>query len=262
MEKIKKIVWFLIAYALIISVIHYFRIGGEQYDNIATVINIITLLITIYFGYSAVKYFGLKTMQGKSVLCIMISMVSWLIGDMIWLVNENAIVSIADAFWLVAYPILGLAILYGIKTFSPDFFSQKKKLIVLGLILAVLVIIYFKFFPLSWDSEISIIENIVISGYIIVDLLLLMLIILLVLLVFSGFYSQAWIVIAIGITCTLTGDLYYAVNYESYSGGDLIDLAWYFGYLLYGLGFALMEWNAKKALRIMKRKMPKTSRKG
>jgi len=254
MEKIKKIIWFLIAYALIISVIHYFRTGGEQYDNITAIINIITPLIPLYFGYSTVKYFGLKTIQGKSALCILITMIFWLIGDMVWLLNENAVVSIADALWLGAYPILCLAILYGIKTFSPDFFRQKKRLAVLGLILVALVIVYFKFFPLAWDFNVSIIENIVISGYIIVDLLLLAFIVLLVSLVFSGFYSLAWIAIAVGIIGTLTGDLYYAINYETYASGCLIDLAWYFGYLFYGLGLALMEHNAKKALNVMKKK--------
>jgi hypothetical protein len=254
MKKIKRVILLLFVYSLVISTIHYFRIGNDYYDLITTIINVITGLIPIYFGYLALRYFGLKTLQGKSILFITLTMFLWLLGDIIWVIVKEVVVSVADIVWLVGYPLFGLGVFYGIKVAYPDYFSEKKKMIILSLILVVLIIVYFKFFPLSWDNEISIVENIVTFGYIFADLLLVIFIVLLISLVFSGVYSQGWIVIGIGALMWWIGDIYYAINYETYVGGDLIDLVWYFGFLFYALGLILLKHNAEKITNGIKKK--------
>ena len=245
MKKIHLIIASIFVYASIISIIHYFRIGGENYyDLITTIINVISLLIGVYFGFKTIRYFGIKSLQGKSSLFITLNLFLFLIGDLFWMIYEEAVVSWADVFWLTAYPILGIGIYYGFKIIDPDFFRRKKDLAIIILMLLILLFSYFKFFPLVWDPEITIVENIVTYGYIVVDLILLEFIFLLLFLIYTlrqGAYSRTWIALAIGSVFILVADIYYAINYETYTNGDLIDLGWYFGYLFYALSLILVK---------------------
>ncbi len=242
-------------YAIAIIVVHLLRPGGaEFYDSLTTAINVVTVLVPIAIGIVAARHFGLSSFQGRSVSLITAALVLWLAADMLWLLSEEAIVSIADAFYLAGYPVMMVAIVYGIRTISHDLIRDTKKMALLSLVSIILVAIYLSFFPFSWDPEITLIENVLIAGYVVADIVLLIPTVFLVSQAFSGTFSRPWMLIAGANILNLLADVFYNINYETYAGGDLIDVVWYVAYLLYGAAFIMMRHETEKITSVLREK--------
>jgi hypothetical protein len=253
MEKIKKYLIAPAIYFILIFLVYYFRLGGEQFDSITLVISVVTPLITILFGYIALRYFSIRTSQGKCIFFLVLASVFWLLGDFIWDYIDSNVVSAADYFYWIGYILVVVAMFFGVRVINPLLLNDKKKV---GIVLAILLVftsVYFNFFPLIWDSEISLRENIGTYAYIIADLLILLSAMFLLFFITSGSYKIPWILIAIGTLLDWIGDAYYALNYETYSVTDLVDTTWLLSYLLWAAAFILMKHNAQKALELSKK---------
>ncbi|OGM02919.1 hypothetical protein A3K72_02440, partial [Candidatus Woesearchaeota archaeon RBG_13_36_6] len=188
----------------------------------------------VAIGAYLIKTLGTKSLQGKAILFITIGFVSWTIAEILWIIYQNAIVSPADVFYLLSYPLLVIGILYGIKMSNPYIFKDKKRMLILSFIAIAVLGSYLYFFPLSWDHEITFVENIVTGGYVIADMLLLIPLVFLCYSLISGTLSIGWIIFAAGVVAMLIADLWYALNYELYtSGKQYIDLAWYLSYFFF-----------------------------
>ncbi len=242
----------IIIYSLYLSGLYLSGIvENPSYGFVIKTITYLTPLISIFFGYAGIKYFGLKSLQGKSILYITITLSLFLIADIIWSLIGNPVVSISDVLWLGGYLILYLGVFYAIRTVNPGFLHEKKRLLVTALLLLLVAILYFRYFPISWDSEITVVENIVTSGYILADLILAMFVITLLSMILSGSYSVPWLIFSIGAIASGVSDILYAINYDTYKSGDLIDLGWLFSYVFYAIAFILLKSNAEKAMSVM-----------
>ena len=260
MEKDRKVVLLVIFYALVIFVIHYFRLGGKQYSAITTIISYVSGIIPIYFGYLAINYFGLKTLQGKSVLFLTIAQAFWMLGDILWLALEivGGTAAVSDIAYIAGYPMVLVGVYFGIKTVNLELVKDYKKIACFTISLLIFFYFYLNYFPASWDNEISFLENVVTYGYSIADLILLASASWLIFIVISGSFSIVWLLIGISFLINFLADIYYSLNYETYANGDLIDLGWYFAYLVYGLGLFYLRYNAEKALATAKEEMTKS----
>lgn len=234
----KKIDWFLIlliSFFILAGLIFIFRPGGEE--KLTMINNILTIafpLFTVIVSFLLVRKLGTSGLQARAVLFLFLGFLSWLIADILWMIFNSAVVSPADIFYLLGYALVFVGIIYGVRLSSPDLFKNKLRGIIFLFIMALLIVGYFYFFPLSWDSEISVLENILTSGYIIADLLLIIPLILLCYSLFEGRLSRGWILIFLGTVISLAGDLWYAKNYALYEAGtNAIDLVWYAGYLVW-----------------------------
>ena len=184
------------------------------------------------------------------------SVACWLLADMIWVVYEEAVVSIADVFYLIGYPLILAGIFFGIKTFNPDFTKERKKIAILAIVSVIASAMYFFLFPLSWDPDVSFIENVLVAGYVVADIVILVPTIFLVSQVLSGFFSRPWMLIAAANVLNIAADVYYNMNYDAYVGGDLVDVVWYFAYLLYAVAFLLLVFQAKGVTAHLKKAEP------
>jgi hypothetical protein len=54
----------------------------------------------------------------------------------------------------------------------------------------------------------------------------------------SGMLSSGWILIFFGYILLIIGDLWYAINYETYVTGNFIDMSWNIGFLLFFYAFS------------------------
>jgi hypothetical protein len=216
--------------------------------NIERFFTIVTPLIPIYFGALAIVYFK-GSNQGKSAFFITLTFCFWFIGDILWyFFLEEAVLSIADIFYLSAYVLFLIGVIIAIKLVNESFFKEKKVALIIGLISAFLIYNYF--FPIAWDSSTSVIENIVISGYVLVDFILLSSILLLIYSVMSGKFAAPWIAIGIGALLTWIGDIIYALDVGDYTSGLPLDLTWNLGYLFFALGMILLVENARTAMKL------------
>ncbi|MBN1896097.1 MAG: hypothetical protein JW789_00025 [Candidatus Aenigmarchaeota archaeon] len=253
MNDRKKII--LIAlYAIMIVAIHIMHPGdAEFYWNLTTAVNIVTAIIPIFIGLVAIRHFGISSLQGKSILFIVLMIISWLVADVIWTLSGDALVSAADIFYLAGYPLLMIAIVYGIMIIDPDILTEKKKILMLSLISVILVAAYFSFFTFSWDPEITFLENVLVGGYVVADILIIIPTLFLISNVLSGTFSKPWLFIAAANLLNLVGDIIYNINYETYAGGDPLDLTWYIAYLLYGAAFIVMIHETGKITSALKK---------
>jgi hypothetical protein len=255
MNKTKKIICSFIIYAIIISFIYYFKIGGDKFPLIEDIITF-TPLICLFFGYKAIRYFGLKTKQGKSALFITLGIGLWFLADVLWMILfDGAVISIADIFYLLPYILIPIGISLGALTINPEFFKDTKKIVIMIILEILLILFFFKVLTIPWSNDIGFIENLVTSGYVIGDLMLLISLSFLLFSILSGKFKLPWIMIAIGTLINFLGDIFYAINYNNYNSGDLIDVSWIIAYLFFGLGLYLLKNTAENALTSFKEKL-------
>ncbi|MEM2138669.1 MAG: hypothetical protein QXM96_00785 [Candidatus Woesearchaeota archaeon] len=248
---------FFIFYVIFLFVFFYFKIGETYYHNILNYLNFLNHIIALFFGYSAINYFKLSNKQGKIAFFISLSVLMWLIGEIIWQFNNNAIISIADFFYLLGYPFMMISIFLAITISDNHFISNKKQLFFLFFGIILITILYFKISPINWQKEISFLENLVTSGYVIADFILLIPCFALILVFWKGEYKKAWIYLLIGVFFIIIGDTYYAINYETYEKGSLFDLTWFYGYLFFSLALYTMKQKAQESLDFLKEKLSK-----
>ena len=211
MKKDKILILSLLLYAILVGVIHYFKIGGSNYTSITSTISYISSLIPIIIGLKSLKGFGLKNYGGKSILFIVLGCFAWLLGDILWVIYENAVVSLADVAYLLGYPFIFIGTLFGLLSIDKDIFKNKKSKIFF-IFTIIIAFLYFTLFPVSWDLEIPVLENIATYGYIFADLILLETIVLVIYQTFTGRMSQSWITVSLGLLLWTIGDIFYAVN--------------------------------------------------
>ncbi len=237
----------IIVYAAAIAAVHLLRPGSEEFyaGPLTTWINIITVLIAIGAGALCLRYFGVRNYQGRSVLALTSTNALWLIADMVWTYSGDALVSWADVLYLAGYPLIMAGIFFGIKTFNPEFTHERRKIAILAAVSIIVSAVYLFVFPLSWDPELTPLENALVAGYVVADIVILVPTVFLVSQVLSGFFSRPWTLIAAATIMNIAADIYYNLNYDTYTGGDLIDVVWYFAYLTYAAAFLLLYRGAR-----------------
>lgn len=240
--KKKKLIGFLSLYALIMFLVLNFKLGGNYFNLINNVFNFSTILIALYFGFLAIKYFKLKNIQGKIALFISLSIFLWLIADLVWLINDYAVISIADLFYLLGYSFMSFSLFLGIKLVNQDFLKDKKILVFILFLTIILTYLYFLIMPIKWDLTLTFIENLLTTGYVIADFILLIPTTILIIIIWNGSYKETWLYILIGLIFLIIGDTIYTINYNSYTEGSFMNLVWYYSYLFFSLGlFSLKE---------------------
>ncbi len=249
MKTSKKAVIFVIIYAIAITMIYFFMQEAADFEKIANNLTYLHPIIPAVFGFFAFRYFGIKTLSGKSLLFLLIGVMSWVLGDILWwMLGADGSVTFADFVYLIGYLSISTGIVFGVKTIDSNFFSNKKRLLMICMIAVIAVVIYFKVFPLAWNPESTPLENMVASGYVLGDFIILISTVAIILTALGGSFSRPWIVIGIGVLSIWIADIYYFLNLDTYKGGNLIDLGWIYGYLLFALGFIFMKETAEKAI--------------
>ena len=202
--------------------------GLQPPPVIAFVAPILSLLLCLASG----RFFGWKSAQGKVAHLFALSVGFWLVADILWYaLYGEAIVSPADGFYLMGYLPLATGLALAARSLRP-----KRRILPIAAILALAALAYLYLFPLGYKSGLSLAENIFTAGYVIADLLVLLPVILLIYMLAGGDWMSGWVLVALGGLFSLYADLSYAVHPDAYSLGALVDLAWYYGYLLLGLG--------------------------
>ncbi|MEM3373981.1 MAG: hypothetical protein QXE31_02050 [Candidatus Woesearchaeota archaeon] len=257
MEK-KYVFMLFFIFAIFLFLVVDLKIGGSFFPIILNIINFSTHIIAIFFGIRAFNYFKINTHQGKVSFFITASIITWFIGEIIWQINENAVVSIADFFYMSGYFFMTIALFLGLNLVNSDFFKSKKNLVILLLSIGLISYLYFSIIPVNWSKGFSLLENLVTIGYVFADLFILIPCIALILSVWSGKYKQSWIFILIGVCLFIIGDSLYAINYNTYTKGSIVDLTWYYAYLFFALGLYCLRKTAKESIEFLKKNLKKS----
>jgi hypothetical protein len=165
--------------------------------------------------------------------------------EIIFLIDMNAnYPSLADFFWCGAYIPLFAGLLMMILGYWRSGFpmgSSKVRVLLTAAILCVsFVVFYFILVPIIKDNETTFIAKFFYLFYPIADVLIVIPVILLAYITSlfgKGSVSKPWRYLAMGFISFSVADLLYSyLSWEDlYGNGNLIDLAWNFGYLAIGI---------------------------
>lgn len=189
----------------------------------------------------SVKY-GAKGNHGKAWILLTLAMVSWYIGELTFVYeNEYDVENIAsftsDIFYILGYPLLfGFAVFY---------LKARKKIISKQMMLAASAISIALVVPslyISFDLEEEALEPIeifIVAIYPILDGIVLAPALVGVILFLRGQVNLLWSLMMIGLLCEVTGDTLYLGSYidDSYYPGHISDMFYQWSYVLFVFGF-------------------------
>lgn len=253
--NLKRLVfWFLASVFLALSAVYIYKIGVNTPDLYVFLTNILYLfppLIAVYGGIYAVKKFSFSNIHGVALAFLTAGILFLGIGEIIWFyyhifLNVDPYPSIADVFYLGAYPLIFIGIVNELRLQKFDWKDFNKLylfLIILVSVILATIVSYFGIY-LAYKPDAAFLENAIAMAYGIADLILIipsLFILKLTLDYRGGKLFNSWLCILIGLLLTLVGDILFAIYTDQYSSGitpyNLIDLAWIAAYLFFAYGF-------------------------
>jgi hypothetical protein len=204
-------------------------------------------------GLIASTIYGIKSANGRAMLFIATGIGCWGIGEIIFIVfanimNIDPFPSIADIFFLLAYPLLGVGIYKGFAAAEIKLAQVRKSLLTMllsaSLVLTILVV-YFMLYQV-YDPEAELAINFVNISYGLGDLILVILSYLAILVsneYKGGKLGSFWKTMALGFIMILIADILFAIYSEQILNDikpyTYVDLVWTAGYLF--IAFGMLE---------------------
>ncbi len=222
----------------------YFRMVFS--DIFLPAIEILAVLSLLYAAKFSFK-------EGKRVqvswLILGIAALSYVIGDISWsilelIIHQQPFLSIADAFYLLFYPLFALGIYY-LPRNSLSRNEELKIIIDASIIIITIGLILWTFLIIpTLNSNKDILGSIISIAYIIGDILLLFALIRILFNNFKDTYREPLLLLGLGIIFQIITDGIY--SYQSIQGiyvsGGFLDVGWVLSFIFMGLA-AILQTN-------------------
>lgn len=249
--------WLAFAVAIIVAAAAHWAIAPAFEGDLRLIVlgdsfSILSALAAVVIGYNAIKKTGINSPQGKSLFCIFLGIASWLVAECLWLFfditqREFPIVSSADIFWFLGYPLLFAGMIIGMRAIKG---LMRREAVVLSLAIfaallatAVIYIIY----PAAADAGSSLAEKLVIIAYPMGDLLIALGAVLIFVPLLGARIGRPWMLIALGMIMFYLSDstysylvhsgTYYVEGLPSQFVSGASSVIYYVAYLLAAMGF-------------------------
>lgn len=196
----------------------------------------------ILLGILVSVRYRVKGNHGKAWVLLTLAMVSWYVGELTFVYENEYDVEDITSFTSDIFYILGYPLLFGFAVF---YIKARKKIISRQMILAASVISMALVIPslyISFDLEEGTLEPFevfIVTIYPVLDGVVLAPALIGMILFFRGQVNLLWTLMIIGLLCDVTGDTLYLGSYidDSYYPGHISDLFYLWGYLLFAFGF-------------------------
>jgi hypothetical protein len=171
----------------------------------------------------------------------------WFLGDFIWFIleyflNKNPFPSIADYFYLAAYPLLLIGLILEIRS-NVLTWTHSKVIAAISLSLLFGFVVFYFGILKAYNPLETLLSNVIAITYGVGDLILIIFTII-IFMVAVGYQKGKlffpWLSILVGFTLILAADILFAVfreEYEDFTSIRNIDLGWITGFLFIGFGF-------------------------
>lgn len=223
-------------------------------------------------GMYALREYGWQGAKSRTLLLLTLGITCWFIGEIIWtyfeyFVHENPFPSVADIFYIGAYPLLFVALFNEIRLSKVNWRSFSKSLIFLMVITAILftiIVSYFGIF-LAYSPKETMFTNIIAISYGIGDLVLIVSTLCLLVLAWEfrgGTLSQIWLTLFLSFLFMLGGDILFAIYTDAYNQTSsftrsFVDFLWIISYMLFAyalLSFAFSIQSAHNYIQSLQKK--------
>lgn len=207
-----------------------------------------SLITAVAGGLYALKKYGTLGPKAPTIILLTFGMGSWLIGESLWtyfesIANIQPFPSIADIFYLLAYPMFFYALYREIKLTQISWKSLSTSLLFLMGIIALLLIIIVSYFGvyMAYSPNETFLANTIAISYGVADMILIIATMALLVLAWEfrgGALSRIWMSIFISFFLTLVADILFAIFTNSYGEigsiqRNLTDSLWILAYLLF-----------------------------
>src|SRR3990172_7867757 len=223
MKKKGILTMILLASYVIIAVLFYSSglVGQATREGLVDSVFLIAPVFSLVSGIHAARKYGMKSVHGKTLFHLTTGIFLWFMGEFTWLVYNSLgmdpFPSIADIFFLVAYPFLLYGIINELKLGKISW-ARKRSIITLAFIsLLSITTIFFGVGAYNQDSPL--LENTISISYMVADLVIVAGLVLLVNISMEfkgGFLYKAWMLFALGMFLTWMGDIIYAIYTSEY----------------------------------------------
>ncbi len=236
---------------VIIDAVYWFKLGGQDNVIVRNILYLTTPLIAAISGIFALREYGFSGGRVRMLILLTLGMASWFIGELIFYLYEfifkiNPFPSIADFFYVIAYPLMFGAFIYEINQVKVDFKKIRPEILFLFLVASVaigILVIYFGIY-LAYDAHESLFTNFIAMAYGVGDLMLILADMLLLNLIWEfrgGRLSRVYLFLFISFIFTMVADILFAIYSDQYKGEvwlykSLIDTMFMAGYLFFAKG--------------------------
>jgi hypothetical protein len=243
----KLVVELFTVFFIVISAIYVFQLS----DLVGNILYLIPPFLAFIAGLYAVRTYRLSNGHGQVMGLLTAGMLCWLIGEILFfyfqfISHNTPFPSIADAFYLVGYPLIFAGLTKEILIHKVDLKNFNKLYLTLVIMLVIVLIVIVSYFGVykAYDQTQTFLSNAISIAYGIGDLILIVpgLFILKIALDYAGgkLYNS-WVLILLGLIATLGGDILFAIFRKSYTKlvwpYTLIDLFYIISYLLFSYSF-------------------------
>jgi hypothetical protein len=244
----KKLVASLFAALFIIIAAVYVLRYSQLLGN---VLFLLPPLLAVVCGLYAVRTYHFANVHGKSMALLTTGLLCLFIGELLFFLFQfvfhiNPFPSVADIFYLAAYPLLLAGLLREITLHHVSWRDLSKLVLALVLLLMValvFIVAYFGVF-LAYNPGDAVINNSIAIAYGIADLMLIVpsLFILNMALDYrGGKLFNSWILILLALIFMMAGDILFAIFRDKYTSlirpYTFIDLTWVASYLFFAYSF-------------------------
>jgi len=263
--KWKKIIAGLALWLLFLGTvaIYFFYFESDWYRLSTDILYEVSALIAVIAGFLLVRAYK-KNAHSVPIAYITLGLASWAIGELVFIIFEQRGIetypSIADFFYLIAYPLVLIGFYKELQISVKDKFTLRKTETIFWLLFALLIAVKLIFFR-DIDPENSAIANIFNIFYGVVDMVLLSAIFINLYILFFKIKEnkqiyRGWLSVLLGFALYLSADFIYYANIQLYDERyfyvRLLDLLWIAGYLLAAYGFFQIYLYVKSNLELQK----------
>lgn len=252
-DPIRPLFFFFVFSFLALALLFYWTPLAGSYTEVARGLVFSSAPVLAFVtGIFAVKKQGLKTSRGKTLLILTLGIMCWMIGEGLWTyydigLHVDPFPSIADLFYVLAYPLFFIGLLKAVCEQCVEFKKVSKVLLFslfINSLLICLVVAYFGIYR-AYTPENSFAENAFALGYGVGDLAL-------IVVNFFVFFmaweerakaaTSAWFYFFCAIWMTLLGDILFALFEVEHAEKmwpyfQSIDSIWILSYLYFAASF-------------------------
>lgn len=248
----------LLALSAVTAWSYWLAPDGSITSNWQGVVYVLAPITAAIAGLGAVRQFGLRVPQGKALFALVLGVIGWCIGEVLWtyydlIAHIDPYPSPADAFYLLAYVAFSVGLLYEIQFLrsqvriqNPG--TQQFLLITIGVLLMILAG-YFGVYH-AYKPGADLLENFLAITYGVADVVLIMFGLVIAVVASElrgGKMAKPWWWLLAGFTFIFLADIGFAMFTQQYETQlayykPALDSLWIAGYLAIAYGLQHHAW--------------------
>jgi len=247
-----------------------YAINGNELAR--SIYSLIPPLLALLMALAAVDTYRLDNIHGRAMLFFSGAMFCLFVGESLFLVYQrifdvNPFPSIADIFYLSAYPLLLAGLLTEIWHHKISWDKNNRTVYMLLIALLALLVPFMAYFGVykAWDPTDTFFTNIIAIGYGVNDLLLIIPVFFVLGIALNyrgGKLYRSWVGIFIAILLMMVSDVLFAIYKDPYDNSvypyTMIDLVFAASFLFFAYSFYYVAANIEESRKLLRAKLNKT----